>query len=119
MSLMLRAFTRGYGIFHIPDVPIFHLYTELSNIKRALHWDEEEDSHREIKWHDREKNSMKKLTDIIHGDVVGTYGLGKKRSLNDYISLSGIDLKKKKVINRDKALTAKYLSNHPWNISPF
>ena len=49
---MLRAFTRGYGIFHIPCVPIFHLYTELTDIKRALHWDPEEDTNRSIKWHE-------------------------------------------------------------------
>ena len=43
ISLMLRAFTRGFGIFHIPAVPIFHLYADISKIKRKLHWDDEED----------------------------------------------------------------------------
>ena len=43
ISLMLRAFTRGFGIFHIPAVPIFHLYTDTSDLKGKLHWDEEED----------------------------------------------------------------------------
>ena len=43
ISLMIRAFTRGFGIFHIQSLPIFHLYAELTNIERKLHWNEGED----------------------------------------------------------------------------
>jgi hypothetical protein len=32
LSMALRAFTRGYSFFHIPDVPLFHLYTDTSDI---------------------------------------------------------------------------------------
>ena len=27
LSIALRAFTKGFGIYHIPEVPIYHLYT--------------------------------------------------------------------------------------------
>ena len=38
LSMALRAFTHGYSFFHIPDVPLFHLYTDVSNLPRKLHW---------------------------------------------------------------------------------
>ena len=119
ISLMLRAFTRGYGIFHIPCVPIFHLYTELTDIKRALHWDPEEDTNRSIKWHEREEKSVQKLSNIINQQVEGIYGLGNKRNLSDYEALSGVDPFKQKVTNKTKALTASFISELPWNQSPF
>ena len=119
ISLMLRAFTRGYGIYHIPSVPIYHLYADITNLKRKLHWDEEEDSAREVKWHKREENSIKRLTNLINGSIKGVYGLGEKRDLKDYESISGIDLKNRIVKNRTKALTAEYISNLSWEKSPF
>ena len=39
LSLALRSFTRGFSFFHIPDTPLFHLYTDTTNFKRKLHWD--------------------------------------------------------------------------------
>jgi hypothetical protein len=119
LSLMLRAFTRGYGIFHIPSVPIFHLYTELTKIKRALHWDPEEDTDRSIKWHEREERSIRKLTAIINKEIDGIYGLGTERDLLDYEALSGVDLINKRLVDRAKALTASYISELPWNKLPF
>ena len=53
ISLVLRAITRGYGIFHIPNAPIFHLYNDISDVKRKLHWDVTEDEGRKIKWFER------------------------------------------------------------------
>ena len=50
LSIALRAFTRGYGIYHIPSTPIYHLYTDTSDLKRKLHWDEDEDSLIYIEW---------------------------------------------------------------------
>jgi GT2 family glycosyltransferase len=119
ISLMLRAFTRGFGIFHIPAVPIFHLYTDTSDIKRRLHWDEEEDSGREIKWHEREEKSLNKLSKLIAGQIDGIYGLGTKRDLSDYEFLSGVDLKNKLVSNKTKAISAEFISTLSWKDSPF
>ena len=119
ISLMLRAFTRGFGIFHISALPIFHLYADHSNIKRKLHWDKEEDSKRKIKWHHREEKSIGKLNMLINSKVEGVYGLGKERTIKDYEYLSGVDLIGKVVVNEEKAFTAKFLSNIPWDKSPF
>ena len=119
ISLMLRAFTRGYGIYHIAEVPIYHLYADISNLKRKLHWDEEEDSGRAIKWHEREEISINRLTQIIEGNIEGIYGLGSERNLSDYESLSGVDLKGRKINDKLKALTAEYVSSIPWQKPPF
>ena len=119
ISLMLRAFTRGFGIFHIPAVPIFHLYTDTSDIKRKLHWDEEEDTGREIKWHEREEKSLNKLSELIDGRIDGIYGLGTKRDLSDYEFLSGVDLKNKLVSDKTKAISAEFISTLSWKDSPF
>ena len=36
LSIALRAFTRGYGIYHIPSTPIYHLYTDTSDLKGSF-----------------------------------------------------------------------------------
>lgn len=119
ISLMIRAFTRGFGIFHIQSLPIFHLYAELTNIERKLHWNEGEDSKREVKWYQREGKSINKLKKLLNDEISGVFGLGASKSLKDYEYLSGIDLVNKKILDEEKAFTAKFISSLPWNESPF
>ena len=119
ISLMIRAFTRGFGIFHIQSLPIFHLYAELTNIERKLHWNEDEDTKREVKWHQREGKSINKLKKLLNDEITGVFGLGSSKSLKDYKYLSGIDLVNKKIVDEEKAFTAKFISSLPWNESPF
>lgn len=119
ISLMLRAFTRGFGIFHIPATPIFHLYADISEVKRKLHWDEDEDSQRTTKWHQRENKSINKLNNIINNKVEGIFGLGDKRILKDYEFLSGVDLLNKKILDKEKAFTGKFISSLPWDSDPY
>ena len=115
LSIALRAFTRGYGIYHIPSTPIYHLYTDTSDLKRKLHWDEDEDSSRTIKWHEREKMSINRLIDLINNKIDGKYGLGNKRTLKDFEYLAGVDLIERKVINKEKAFSSNFLSSLAWN----
>ena len=119
ISLMIRAFTRGFGIFHIQSLPIFHLYAELTNIERKLHWNEDEDTKREVKWHQREGKSINKLKKLLNDEITGVFGLGSSKSLKDYKYLSGIDLVNKKIVDEEKAFTAKFISSLPWYESPF
>ena len=118
LSMALRAFTHGYSFFHIPDVPLFHLYTDLSNIPRKLHWDPEDDKDRAIKWNELEKKSLDRLDDLFAGKIEDSMGLGKKRSLNDYANLSGIDLEQKKVLDLEKATESGFLESLDWKINP-
>jgi len=119
ISLMIRAFTRGFRIFHIQSLPIFHLYAELTNIERKLHWNEDEDTKREVKWHQREEKSINKLKKLLNDEIAGVFGLGASKSLKDYEYLSGVDLVNKTIVDEEKAFTAKFISSLPWNESPF
>ncbi len=118
LSMALRAFTHGYSFFHIPDVPLFHLYTDLSNIPRKLHWDPEDDKDRAIKWNELEKKSLDRLDDLFAGKIEDSMGLGTKRTLADYASLSGIDLEQKKVLDMEKATESGFLESLDWKINP-
>jgi hypothetical protein len=117
LSMALRAFTHGYSFFHIPDVPLFHLYTDVSNLPRKLHWDPEDDKDRAVKWHELEKKSLDRLDDLFAGNIVGSMGLGSKRSLKDYAVIS-IDLRNKEVLNLDQATKSDFLTSVSWKENP-
>ena len=118
LSMALRAFTRGYSFFHIPDVPLFHLYTDTSDIPRKLHWDPEDDEKRAIRWTELDKKSLNRLDDLFAGKVEEPMNLGFDRSLEDYTLISGIDLKNKVVLDIEKATESSFLESLDWKISP-
>ena len=118
LSMALRAFTHGYSFFHIPDVPLFHLYTDVSNLPRKLHWDPEDDKNRAVKWHELEKKSLDRLDDLFAGNIQDSMGLGFERSIDEYALLSGIDLKNKKILDLSKATTSTFLESTNWKKNP-
>jgi hypothetical protein len=118
LSLAMRAFTHGYSFFHIPDVPLFHLYTDTSNIPRKLHWDPEDDQNRSVKWVELDKKSLNRLDDLFADKVEEPLSLGKERSLEDYALISGIDLKNNLVLDIEKATGSSFLESLDWKINP-
>ena len=89
-SLALRAWTKGYDIFHTSKIPLYHCY---DNSYRKLYWDNDE-----IKltnWSQLEKNSMNRLQKIVTGEYIGSYGIGTERSIEDFVNWSGIDYNNK------------------------
>ena len=118
LSMALRAFTNGYSLFHIPDLPLFHLYTETGNVPRKLHWDQEDDKNRAIKWHEREELSLNRLDALFAWQLDGNWGLGSRRSLEEYAYISGMDLKNKIVLNLEKATKASLLESLDWKVNP-
>ena len=114
-TMALRLFTNGFDIFHIPRIPLFHCYVDYSNeAKRPMHWNEEENKDRTVKWQELQSRSKERISRIITGDMKGSFGLGLDRSLDDYKELSGIDIKNRKVIDEDKAFTFKKLFETDW-----
>jgi hypothetical protein len=114
-TMALRLFTNGFDIFHIPRIPLFHCYVDYSNeAKRPMHWNEEENKDRTVKWQELQSRSKERISKIITGDMKGSFGLGLDRSLDDYKELSGIDIKNRKVIDEDKAFTFKQLFETDW-----
>jgi hypothetical protein len=97
-SLALRLYTHGWDIFHPPGMPIYHLYNDANSVdRRPLHWDQEEDAARRVKWTELEGISRQRLAAIVGGAPLGVYGLGRERSLADFAAFSGIDYARRRV----------------------
>ena len=98
-ALALRLFTHGWDIFHMPRLPVYHLYnTPDSGVpKRVLHWDAEHDSHRSESWWNLEQRSRQRLAALVNDEVRGVFGLGQERTVADYATFSGIDYQRREL----------------------
>jgi hypothetical protein len=92
-ALALRLYTHGWDIFHMPGLPVWHLYNnaESGAPRRPLHWDEDVDRQRSRTWWELEQHSRRRLGDLAGGKPLGVFGLGRERSVADYAAFSGID----------------------------
>lgn len=92
-ALALRLFTQGWDIFHVPGLPVYHLYNtgQANGPERPMHWDAGQDGQRAVSWWSLEQRSRQRLADLVAGKPLGVYGLGDVRSLADYAAFSGID----------------------------
>jgi hypothetical protein len=101
-ALALRLFTHGWDIFHVPGLPVYHLYNtaESGAPPRPMHWDAEEERLRAAPWWGLEERSRRRLTALISGAPLGAYGLGSIRSLTDYARFSGIDFRARTLASR-------------------
>jgi hypothetical protein len=92
-ALALRLFTHGWDSFHMPGLPVYHLYNNGASgaPRRPLHWDAEHDAQRSETWWSREQRSRQRLAALAAGEVGGVFGLGSDRSVADYAQFSGID----------------------------
>lgn len=92
-ALALRLYTHGWDIFHIPALPVHHLYNDAASgaPPRPLHWDESHEAVRETSWWTLEQRSRARLAALVAGEDLGIYGLGTARSLSDFAAFSGID----------------------------
>ena len=92
-ALALRLFTHGWDIFHIPRLPVFHLYNnaEANGPARPMHWDADHEAQRSVGWWLFEQRSRGRLAQLVANAPLGVYGLGRVRSVADYAAFSGID----------------------------
>jgi GT2 family glycosyltransferase len=101
-SLALRAYTHGWDIWHVPDVPIYHLYrdTGRKEARSPMHWDRVVG--REFDWTKLRDRSLARCYALMYeeGAGLGAYGLGRVRTLDEFTELSGIDYRKRKVVKR-------------------
>lgn len=97
-SLAVRAYTRGWDIFHPTWVPLYHLYKSANTPHETHHWHGEIDAQRAFSGAYLTERARQRLTRLLCGDgLPGAYGLGQVRSLDDFIAFSGIDYKQKTV----------------------
>ncbi len=100
-DVALRLFTAGWDIFHPPGMPIYHLYTAPdAGAGRGLHWDEDHDAARDVKWKDLEERSRRRLAQLVEGAPLGAYGLGRVRTIADFAAFSGIDYTRRAIAAR-------------------
>jgi hypothetical protein len=92
-AFALRLYTHGWDLFHMPRLPVHHLYNDAASgaPPRPLHWDEAHEAARDVRWWALEQRSRARLASLVAGDELGVYGLGRARSLADFAAFSGID----------------------------
>lgn len=98
-ALALRLYTHGWDIFHMPRLPVYHLYNtpDSGAPPRPLHWDAEHDAQRSETWWNFEQRSRQRLDALVKGQVRGVFGLGTERTVADYARLCGIDYLKRQL----------------------
>lgn len=88
-SLAIRYFTHGYDLYHPNINLLYHYYTRKDHSK---HWIDHSDHYQYT------KKSTARLSSLIHlNSNLGMYGLGKKRTIKQWIEYSGIDYINKKI----------------------
>ena len=91
-SLAVRAFTRGWDIFHPLTTPVYHLYKNEGMPYESHHWHGEFDGRRAFGSGYLTERARLRLNRLLMGDgLPGAYGLGSVRSMAQYAELSGID----------------------------
>lgn len=89
-NLAVRAWTHGWDIHHVPDLPVYHLYHAGNG--RPVHWSEGDDAARPTRWWELERASQARMRALLYdGAYLGAYGLGRARSLQQFAEHSGID----------------------------
>jgi hypothetical protein len=95
-DIAVRAWTHGWDIWHMPDMPIYHLYH--SGGGRPVHWDAGDDAEREFRWWELDRQAAKRLSSLLYvGADLGVYGLGSVRSLDEFAAASGVDYLRRQI----------------------
>jgi glycosyltransferase involved in cell wall biosynthesis len=92
-SLAVRAFTRGWDIFHTTSTPLYHLYKEANVAHETHHWHGEVDARRAFSGAYLTDRARLRLTRLLCGDGLpgSAFGLGTARTMEQFRQLSGID----------------------------
>jgi len=119
LSVALRLYTNMWDVVHIPRIPLFHLYTDVENMIRKLHWDPEDEKDRAIKWNELDRLSKSRLGQLINQKLEPPFGLGSLRSIKDFGVLSGVDLINKKIVDEEVATNSFCFEEIESKIQPF
>lgn len=103
-NLAIRAYTRGWDIYHPVAPPVYHLYRQPATTgqgnTRPLHWDVAEDEQRKTRWWQLQDAARERMRRLLYGEgIEGAYGLGTVRTLADFAVFSGIDYVRRVIVN--------------------
>jgi hypothetical protein len=92
-AIAARLFTHGWDIFHVPALPISHLYNDGRSgmPPRPLHWDAAHEAARKQPWWQLEDRARQRLAALFDDAPLGVYGLGEARTMAQYAQWCGID----------------------------
>jgi hypothetical protein len=99
--LTLRAWTRGYNIFHIGNLRVNHCWGKDYGgiVLRDI-------NHTESKSYVQQAKNY--ISRLINGEIVGNYGLGNVRTIQQYIDYTGLDFFNCKYSKREMMFTVPY-----------
>jgi Glycosyltransferase (GlcNAc) len=83
VAIALRAFTRGYDLFHPHCILGWHLYDRAT---RVTHWSDHPE------WEQQQERSCDRLRELYNGRLTGKYGIGEARTVAEYESFIGLPL---------------------------
>lgn len=102
-NLSIRAFSKGWDIFHPHHIPLLHCYKikedKIDQEWDTHHWHSSTKNARAITFNRLQKRSHQRLYKLLYTRKHmkdSAYGLGNIRDLNDYAEISGIDYIKQK-----------------------
>lgn len=91
-SLAVRAYTRGWDIYHPLHVPLYHLYKAANTPHETHHWHGAVDQLRAFSGAYLTVRAAERLKRLLCGDgLPGAYGLGGERGMAQFAAMSGID----------------------------
>lgn len=83
IAIALRAFTRGYDLFHPHRMVGWHLY---DRSLRVTHWTDHPE------WRQQNAASILRLAALYRGECRGEFGIGEARSVRDFEDRAGVRL---------------------------
>ncbi len=91
----LRAFTRGYDLFHPTTVVAWHAY---ARAHRTMHWDDHAGQPGTgAAWQELRQRALAKVADALADPRPGPFGLGQERSLAAYEDYAGVSFRQRRV----------------------
>ncbi len=93
-NIALRAFTRGWTIFHPRNdrIPLYHYYRGEDIGRPTAHWKPDYEKHRVASYTEMEEAARRRLIELVRGGRGDQpFGLGTVASLADFTAQSGID----------------------------
>jgi hypothetical protein len=94
-SLSIRAYTRGWDIFHPSWIPLYHNYKKAGQSYLTHHWHKSIEQKRSLTYAQLKERAKHRINRLFYGDGMkgSIYGLGETRTLKMFSEFSGIDYK--------------------------